>query len=116
METDDPSLIEEVLNKSIYKTLLKVSSTDGDILNALAGSIFNMETSSVDRGNILRRFPISHPAVFSKVMSSLASQLEKAIKLQFEGGMEVLNPSNRRFTLIGGKLSGYYETHIDELI
>ena len=30
--------------------------------------------------------------------------------------MEVLNPSNRRFTLIGGKLAGYYETHTDELI
>ena len=30
--------------------------------------------------------------------------------------MEVLNPSNRRMTLINGHLSGYYHTHMDELL
>jgi hypothetical protein len=49
------------------------------------------------------------------MISSISSQLEKAIRLKFEGGMFVLNPSNRRFTIINGHLSGYYDSHSQEL-
>lgn len=111
METDNPELIDKVMEKSIYKTLLQASDNDGDMLNALAASLLNGENpSSKNISEIAKNFPISHPAVFNKVLSSLASQLEKGIKLKFEGGMFVLNPSNRRMTVINGHLSGYYDT------
>lgn len=111
METDDPELIDKVMEKSIYKTLLQASDNDGDMLNALAASLLNgKDPSSKNISEIAKDFPISHPAVFNKVLSSLASQLEKGIKLKFEGGMFVLNPSNRRMTVINGHLSGYYDT------
>lgn len=117
METDNPELIDKVMEKSIYKTLLQASDNDGDMLNALAASLLNGEDpSSKNISEIAKNFPISHPAVFNKVLSSLASQLEKGIKLKFEGGMFVLNPSNRRMTVINGHLSGYYDTHNDELL
>ena len=111
METDDPELIDKVMEKSIYKTLLQASDNDGDMLNALAASLLNgKDPSSKNISEIAKDFPISHPAVFNKILSSLASQLEKGIKLKFEGGMFVLNPSNRRMTVINGHLSGYYDT------
>ena len=111
METDDPELIDKAMEKSIYKTLLQASDNDGDMLNALAASLLNGEDpSSKNISEIAKNFPISHPAVFNKILSSLASQLEKGIKLKFEGGMFVLNPSNRRMTVINGHLSGYYDT------
>ena len=111
METDDPDLIDSVMEKSIYKTLLQASDNDGDMLNALAASLLNgRDPSSKNISEIAKNFPISHPAVFNKVLSSFASQLEKGIKLKFEGGMYVLNPSNRRMTIINGHLSGYYDT------
>lgn len=50
------------------------------------------------------------------MISSISSQLEKAIRLKFEGGMLVLNPSNRRFNIIDGHLSGYYDSHPEELL
>lgn len=111
METDDPELIDKVIEKSIYKTLLQASDNDGDMLNALAASLLNgKDPSSKNISEIAKNFPISHPAVFNKILSSFASQLEKGIKLKFEGGMYVLNPSNRRMTVINGHLSGYYDT------
>jgi hypothetical protein len=111
METDDPELVDKVMEKSIYKTLLQASDNDGDMLNALAASLLNgKDPSSKNISEIAKDFPISHPAVFNKILSSLASQLEKGIKLKFEGGMFVLNPSNRRMTVINGHLSGYYDT------
>ena len=115
METDDPELIDKVMEKSIYKTLLQASDNDGDMLNALAASLLDRKNpSSKNISEIAKNFPISHPAVFNKILSSLASQLEKGIKLKFEGGMFVLNPSNRRMTVINGHLSGYYDTHNNE--
>jgi hypothetical protein len=81
------------------------------MLNALAASLLNgKDPSSKNISEIAKNFPISHPAVFNKILSSFASQLEKGIKLKFEGGMYVLNPSNRRMTVINGHLSGYYDT------
>jgi hypothetical protein len=74
METDDPELIDKVMEKSIYKTLLQASDNDGDMLNALAASLLDGENpSSKNISEIAKKFPISHPAVFNKVLSSLAS-------------------------------------------
>jgi hypothetical protein len=53
MESDDPDLIDEAINNSIYKTLLKVSNQDGDMMNALAASILDTESSSFDKSEII---------------------------------------------------------------
>ena len=51
-------------------------------------------------------FAISDPRIFANVLSKLSSQLERsAVRLKFDGGQYVLNPSNRRFTFIGTKPS-----------
>jgi hypothetical protein len=53
MESDDPDLIDGAINNSIYKTLLKVSNQDGDMMNALAASILDTESSSFDKSEII---------------------------------------------------------------
>lgn len=112
----NPNLLKNAIAQIIYKTLTRVSSSDGNMLNALAATLTEMESTKFDWSNIEGKFPISHPAIFQKMISSISSQLEKAIRLKFEGGMLVLNPSNRRFNIIDGHLSGYYDSHPEELL
>lgn len=111
----NPTLLKNAIAQIIYKTLNRVSSSDGNMLNALAATLTDVGNTKFDWSNIEGKFPISHPAIFQKMISSFSSQLEKAIRLKFEGGMFVLNPSNRRFTIINGHLSGYYDSHSQEL-
>lgn len=111
----NPELLKNAIAQIIYKTLTRVSSGDGNMLNALAASLTDIGNNKFDWSNIEGKFPISHPAIFQKMISSISSQLEKAIRLKFEGGMLVLNPSNRRFNIIDGHLSGYYDAHPEEL-
>lgn len=112
----NPNLLKNAIAQIIYKTLTRVSSSDGNMLNALAATLTEIESTKFDWSNIEGKFPISHPAIFQKMISSISSQLEKAIRLKFEGGMLVLNPSNRRFNIIDGHLSGYYDSHPEELL
>ena len=112
----NPTLLKNAIAQIIYKTLTRVSSSDGNMLNALAATLTDVGNNKFDWSNIEGKFPISHPAIFQKMISSISSQLEKAIRLKFEGGMLVLNPSNRRFNIIDGHLSGYYDAHPQELI
>ena len=111
----NPTLLKNAIAQIIYKTLNRVSSSDGNMLNALAATLTDIGNNKFDWSNIEGKFPISHPAIFQKMISSISSQLEKAIRLKFEGGMFVLNPSNRRFTIINGHLSGHYDSHPQEL-
>lgn len=111
----NPELLKNAIAQIIYKTLTRVSSDDGNMLNALAASLTDIGNNKFDWSNIEGKFPISHPAIFQKMISSISSQLEKAIRLKFEGGMLVLNPSNKRFNIIDGHLSGYYNAHPKEL-
>lgn len=112
----NPNLLKNAIAQIVYKTLTRVSSSDGNMLNALAATLTEIESTKFDWSNIEGKFPISHPAIFQKMISSISSQLEKAIRLKFEGGMLVLNPSNRRFNIIDGHLSGYYDSHPEELL
>ena len=112
----DDQLLKNSLAQIIYKTLSRVSSDDGNMLNALASTLLEVGNSKFDWSNIEGVFPISHPAIFQKIISSISSELEKGIRLKFEGNMFVLNPSNRIFTTINGKLTGYYKNHMDELL
>lgn len=112
----DPKDLQDALAGIIYKALTKVSDGDGNMLNALATTILETSKSNFDWSNIEGKFPISHPAIFKKIVSSVSSELEKGIRLKFEGNMFVLNPSNRVFTTINGHLSGYYKNHIEELV
>lgn len=109
-------LLKNSLAQIIYKTLSRVSSDDGNMLNALASTLIEIGNSKFDWSNIEGVFPISHPAIFQKIISSISSELEKGIRLKFEGNMFVLNPSNKIFTTINGKLTGYYKNHINELL
>lgn len=113
--TGDPIDLQNALAGIIYKTLSRISDSDGNMLNALATTLLETSNTEFDWGNIEGKFPISHPAIFKKIVSSISSELEKGIRLKFEGNMFVLNPSNRIFTTINGHLAGYYKNHLEEL-
>ncbi len=90
----------------LLNALKNVSLADGDILSAIAVGINKIQKFTT-YSDIEKRFPISSPLIFNNLFSKLASSLEKAaIRLKFDGGMLVLNPSNRIFQIINGKLSG----------
>lgn len=112
----NPELLKNSIAQIIYKTLTRVSDSDGNLLNALASTLVEVGSSKFDWSNIEGKFPISHPAIFQKMISSISSELEKSIRLKFEGNMFVLNPSNKIFTVINGRLAGQYKDHMDELI
>jgi len=85
------------------------------MFNALVSTLTNFNNKTFSWDDISGKFPISHPAIFNKMVSSIASALEKSIRQKFEGNMLVLNPSEERFTTINGHLSGYYNDHPEEL-
>ena len=89
----------------MLQTFKNTSISDGNILSALSQGL-----KQINRFNNPQQlegiFPISSPQIYAKAFSKLASSLEKAsVRLKFEGGMLVLNPSNRIFKIINGKLS-----------
>lgn len=114
-DSGNPELLQNAIAQIIYKTLTRVSDSDGNILNALAATLLETGSTTFDWSNISGKFPISHPAIFQKIVSSISSELEKGIRLKFKGNMFVLNPSNKIYTTINGKLAGYYKNHQKEL-
>lgn len=84
----------------IISTLKHIDLEDGNILSAIVQGLKNVSSENVEG------FAISDPRIFANVLSKLSSQLERsAVRLKFDGGQYVLNPSNRRFTFIGNKPS-----------
>lgn len=90
----------------MLSTLKNVSISDGNILSAIAQGLKKIQKF----GNIKQLegiFPISSPQIYANLFSKLASTLEKAaVRLKFDGGMLVLNPSDGIYQIINGKLLG----------
>lgn len=89
----------------ILQTLRNTSISDGNILSALSQNLKHIQRFT-EGSQLEGVFPISSPQIFAKAFSNLASSLEKSsVRLKFDGGMLVLNPSNRIYKIINGKFS-----------
>lgn len=108
-------MLKNSLAELIYQIAKRANNNDNDMFNALVSTLTNFNNKTFSWDDISGKFPISHPAIFNKMVSSIASALEKSIRQKFEGNMLVLNPSEERFTTINGHLSGYYNDHPEEL-
>ena len=113
LESQNPDEFANAMYAIIYKSLSNLKDGDGNIYSAIASSIST--EGRLDCKKIAENFPVSHPAILGKVVSAISSEIEKGIRLKFEGGMEVLNPSNKRTTIINNHLAGYYKDHREEL-
>lgn len=90
----------------MLQTLKNVSISDGNILSAIAQGLKRFQKFG-DYSQLEGTFPISSPQIYANLFSKLASSLEKAaVRLKFDGGMLVLNPSNGIYKIINGKLLG----------
>lgn len=90
----------------MLQTLKNTSISDGNILSAIAQGLKRFQKFG-DYNQLEGSFPISSPQIYANLFSKLASTLEKAsVRLKFEGGMLVLNPSNGIYQIINGKLLG----------
>lgn len=88
----------------LKKSLNNVSIEDGNIMSALAQGLKQLDLNSLEdfEGN----FAISDPRIFNILQSKIASSIEKSVRLKMDGGQYVLNPSNRRKTLVKNSISG----------
>ena len=90
----------------MLQTLKNTSISDGNILSAIAQGLKRFQKFG-DYSQLEGSFPISSPQIYANLFSKLASTLEKAsVRLKFDGGMLVLNPSNGIYQIIDGKLLG----------
>jgi hypothetical protein len=60
--------------------------------------------------------PISMPAIFNKMVSSLASVLtQRCVRIKFPGSMNVLAPSNKIYKIYADHLLSYHGNDVDKL-
>ena len=78
METDDPELIDKVMEKSIYKTLLQASDNDGDMLNALAASLFSIAAFTIAYILYTSYFQRSQLCILDSLLSLLDNLLKQS--------------------------------------
>lgn len=112
--TDMQNFIADIILRSI-KT---VGSTDGNLIAALSSEIKkeyakgNKVTYDLIRDNM----PISMPAIFNKMVSSLASVLtQRCVRIKFPGSMNVLAPSNKIYKIYADHLLSYHGNDVDKL-
>ena len=104
--TEDSEQFKTAVANIMLQTLKNVSISDGNILSAIANGLKRFQRFG-SYSQLEGSFPISSPQIFANLFSKLASNLEKSsIRLKFDGGMLVLNPSNGIFKIINGKLEG----------
>lgn len=104
--TKDPSAFKVAIINVMLKTLKDVSISDGNILSAFSQGLKSIQKFG-NYNQLEGILPVSSPQIYAKLFSKLASALEKtSIRLKFDGGQLVLNPSNRIYQIINGKLAG----------
>ena len=110
LSNNDSLEIREKFKTAIANIMLSsiknTSISDGNILSAIAQGLKRFQKFG-NFEEIEGNFPISSPQIYDNLFSKLASTLEKAaVRLKFDGGMLVLNPSNGIHKIINGKLLG----------
>lgn len=110
--------MQKFISKIILDSIKTVGSSDGNLITALSQTIMQ----EYQRGNkvtydlIRDNMPISNPATFNKMISSIAAALtKKCIRIPFPGSMDVLAPSNRLYLLYNDHLLSYYRGKVEDL-
>lgn len=118
IQNGDSSDMQEFLADIILRSIKTVGSTDGNLIAALSSTII----SEYSKGNkvtydlIRNNMPISNPATFNKMISSLASILTKrCVRIPFPGSLSVLSPSNRIYKLYRNHLLSHYNGDLSML-
>lgn len=116
LQMKNPDELQKAILFIMYKALTKIKEDDGSILSALANGLMDIAKGEFSIEDFSKQFPVSHPAVFNKMVSEVASYLEKAsVRIKAEGNQLVLNPSDRRIQIIGNQTAGYYADNPEEL-
>lgn len=112
--TDMQNFIADIILRSIRT----VGSTDGNLIAALSSEIKKeyAEGNKVTYDLIRNNMPISMPAIFSKMVSQLASVLtQRCVRIKFPGSMNVLAPSNKIYKIYADHLLSYHGGSVDHL-
>lgn len=100
----------------VIKSLKHTSDTDGNLLNTISEQIKDMG-KSINYDAFKGKIPISHPAIYSKIASNVASLLTKqGIRIEFPGTMAVLTPSGGLYKIYAGKQLHEFNGHDAEIL
>lgn len=111
LETENPEEFQNVITKTIVKSLMNSTSRDGSIVQAVAETLLEKarqgkELKFKDTKGII---PYSDPSVFNQLVSTISSSLTKAaIRVKFNGTLSVLNPSHGIWKLYGDRKLGSF--------
>lgn len=106
LESGNPEQFQNVITKTIVKTLMNSSDKDGNIVQAVAQALLDKaaegkELTFKDTKGII---PYSDPSVFNQLVSTITSSLNRsAIRVKFAGTLSVLNPSHGIWKLYGDR-------------
>lgn len=107
----DPTAMQEFLTDIILQSIKTVGSGDGSLISALSSNIMTAyaKGDKITYELIRENMPISNPATFGKMISSLASVItKKCVRIKFPGSLSVLSPSNRIYKIYNGHLLSHY--------
>jgi hypothetical protein len=103
--------MQEFLTDIILQSIKTVGSGDGSLISALSSNIMTAyaKGDKITYELIRENMPISNPATFGKMISSLASVItKKCVRIKFPGSLSVLSPSNRIYKIYNGHLLSHY--------
>lgn len=114
----DNEEIQNFIADIILRSIRTIGSTDGNLIAAISTQIKEeyAKGNKVTYDLINKHMPISNPAIFKKMVSSIASVLtQRCIRIKFPGSMNVLAPSNKIYKLYADHLLSYYKGRINHL-
>lgn len=109
LQQGDINNLKNAVLATIVGTLDYVSASDGNLLNAISAQLNNNfgKDGNFEYTKIIGSIPLSHPAIYNQIIRKFASDIEKrAVRIKFPGGMNVLNPSNGIYQIVGGAIKG----------
>ena len=114
----NPTEFYDFISDIILRSINTIGSTDGNLIAALSSEIkkAHAEGNKVLYNIIKDNMPISMPAIFQKMVSSIASVLtQRCIRIKFPGSMCVLAPSNKIYKIYADHLLSYHKGKKDLL-
>lgn len=118
MSQEELNQFRDAIADIVMNSIKRTSSTDGNIMVALAQTLQAYNDGNKKGFNKLAgKFPFSDPAIFNKLVSNIASSITKSsISIKFPGSLSVMVPSDGLIKIYNGHTAGYYKDHIDELL
>lgn len=106
LETDNPEQFQDVITKTIIKSIVNSTSKDGGTVQAVARDLINLakEGKEISFKQTQGIIPYSDASVFNQLVSTITSTLNRSsIRVKFPGLLAVLNPSHGIWKLYGDR-------------